>query len=97
MDVKEIIDELQNKYDENAEKSSQPLHILITNTETGEVLVDSDTNCIIGSFVHGKQSATMGFTHCNVFDLLFAIKGAQKVIKNISDDNVLLTELRRKN
>lgn len=93
MELKEIFDKMQEEYDKRAEESSKPLHILITNKETGEVLVDSDTNCIIGSYLDGKKSASMGFTHCNVLDLLFGIKAAQSVIKTISSDNVFLKGL----
>lgn len=68
----------------------EKLHITVTDNETGETIVDSDTNAIIGALDQGDEgTGAMLFTSCNVIDLAATADAAiGSVRKAIDDDRV---------
>lgn len=69
---------------------SKEYHITITNNRTGEKIVDDDTNCICGGYAkNDEQSATIGFSRCNVIELVGAVSSAKKAINKMTDDNII--------
>lgn len=69
---------------------SKEYHITITNNRTGEKIVDDDTNCICGGYaISDERSTTIGFSKCNIVELVGAVKSAKKAIGKMTDDNFL--------
>ena len=62
-------------------------HITIKNNETGEILNDIDTSCLIGAIDIGEGNTSIAFTHCNAISLVTTILAAKKAINNIYERN----------
>lgn len=70
-------------------------HITITDNETGETIVDQDTKAIIGA-IDGSEDVTsaMGFTHCNVIELLATATAAKKTADKLLNKSNIPEELK---
>lgn len=56
------------------------LHIIITNDETQEVLVDTDTCAIIGAFAEGEGTRAVCYTRCDTAELAATLTVAQQIV-----------------
>ncbi len=90
------ISELEkSESDKAADDRRSPFHIEIHRNDTGEVLVDSDTNCIIGSYDE-KDGGTgiMVFIHnANKVETVATIIGADKAKKKVLLNHPVLMSL----
>ena len=61
-------------------------HVVITDTETNKVEVDTDTSCIIGALdAQDKGIQVVGFSDCNIKTLIDTALGATKVTKQMTN------------
>ncbi len=57
-------------------------HITITNNETGKIVVDQDTDCIIGSIDDaGDDTHSFSYVHCHRVALMATLTGAMVEIE----------------
>ena len=61
-------------------------HLTITDYRTGNVLIDKDTSCIIGSYDNDDTTALLSCIACNIPTILSTIEGATHAIKQIEED-----------
>lgn len=73
------------------------LSITIKNLETGETLVDKETNAIIGAYDNADEQCigTMFFTSCSNLDVIELLVTMEKVIKKAwkNDPKLLFARL----
>ena len=55
-------------------------NIKITDNETGKVIQEADTCCIIGGYVNDEGAAGMCVVHCNSIDYAKALNAAETAI-----------------
>lgn len=70
-------------------------NLTIKNLETGETLVDDNTNAIVCTYNADGKSGSILFTSCDTVDLIEVLVTAEKLIKQAYTDkpNVLLARL----
>ena len=73
--------------------------IIITDNETGEVLVNENkAKAIVGAYVNGESTGRMGFTKCNAMDLEEVISGAESVAEKLKSKHpfvAILSDLKK--
>lgn len=74
--MKDSIKELMEQMIDN--KKKQEFRITIKQNSTGDILVDEETNCIIGSYDMGEQYAVLLLSHCSPRDRMSVAFGAMK-------------------
>ena len=55
-------------------------HIIITNNETQDVLVDTDTCAIIGALEENEGTRAVCYTNCDTAELAATLTGAQQIV-----------------
>ena len=65
----------------NKEKEVKHFHITITNS-TNDVIVDTESNCIIAGVNTEKGSSVLVMSECNTFDLIKCTMSAKEAINN---------------
>ena len=62
-------------------------HILITDNETGNTLVDSETSCIIGSYDVGDNgSMCLAYTNCPLPIILHTVESVESTIETLKNN-----------
>lgn len=65
--------------------------VTIINNDNGEVIVNEENACaVIGAVGTDEAAHCLGFTECNIIQLVQAIEGAQKATKNLIENTPLL-------
>lgn len=60
--------------------------IQITNENTGEVITDARTNCIVGAFEDDGLTCRMAHLACSEADLACTMLGAMKVMAEVTKE-----------
>ena len=71
----------------NKGNKRKPYHIKIVDNETGNVIADTDTNCIIGAFNESNGTRQIGIVKCNIVDLTATCAGAKESIDNMTKNH----------
>lgn len=62
-------------------------HITIVDNETGEILTDEQTDCIIGAYSLGKEETSITYIRGNDIVIAATIMAVKKAIQNIYKKN----------
>lgn len=58
-------------------------HITIADNETGEILTDEQTDCIIGAYSYEKEETSITYIRGNDITIVATIMAVKDAIKNI--------------
>jgi hypothetical protein len=68
-------------------------HITVTNNETGEAIVDQDTDALLASIDCGEGTRVLHLTNCHIIAHVATIVGMVEKIKEAKEENPLLAAL----
>lgn len=63
-------------------EKTKGFHITIVDLDNDKILVDENSNCIVGGFTHGDVAQGIGYYKCNSSDLFVTIDVAQTAVNN---------------
>lgn len=74
-----------NKNDDT--KKEERFHIQIRDEVTGEIICDARTDAIIGAYSCFKEgkTASLGYTHCSMEELLYTCAGVLQALRKIRE------------
>lgn len=64
-------------------------HITIVDNSNGNVIADTDTNCIVGAFDESNGTRQVGLSKCNIVELTATCAVAREFIDKMTEDNPL--------
>lgn len=65
------------------DNEKMPYHLTITDNETGEVMLDTDSYAIIGSVGVENGASSVGFTNCDIYELAVAVQAAEGAVAEV--------------
>ena len=84
-----LFDRLKKKNEEKADKPR--LHIVITDNETGNVLLEKDAMCIVGAIGEDKKNVNaVSISHAPILVVAGTLLGAQQVIDRTLEKDPML-------
>ncbi len=86
-EIDELLKQLFNTPHDDITIKQKAFHITIVDNSNGNVIADTDTNCIVGAFDEGNGTRQVGLSKCNIVDLTATCAAAKDSVGKMTADN----------